>query len=182
LLKSISTFLCVLALLSTSGMAFAQSAPSGDAPYHLGPGDKVRVTTYGETELSGEFNIGASGSVALPLVGEVGAAGETPAELERNIEQALKKGYLNDPHVTVEVLTYRPFYILGEVNKPGEYPYSNGLTVYNAVAIANGFTYRANKHRVYIRSKDSKVEKSAPLTTETIVSPGDTIRIGERYF
>jgi polysaccharide export outer membrane protein len=150
--------------------------------YRLGADDKIRVITFGEDSLSGEFLIGGAGKVSLPLVGEVQAAGMTIPEFQKEVETALLNGYLKDPHVSVEVLTYRPFYILGEVQKPGEYPYSNGLTVLNAVATANGFTYRANTKKVFIKRADSKSEEAFPLTSTTPVAPGDTIRIGERFF
>lgn len=151
--------------------------------YHLGANDKIRVITYGEDSLTGEFFIGGSGKVSLPLIGEVQAAGLSISQFQREVETALKTGdILKDPHVSVEVLTYRPFYILGEVNKPGEYPYSNGLTVLNAVATANGFTYRANSKRVFIKRADSAEEQEFPLTSTIPVAPGDTIRIGERFF
>lgn len=150
--------------------------------YHLGADDKIRVITFGEDSLSGEFLISGSGKVSLPLVGEVQAAGLTIPQFQDEVETALKNGYLKDPHVSVEVLTYRPFYILGEVQKPGEYPYTNGLTVLNAVATANGFTYRANTKRVYIKRQDSASEEEFPLTSMTPVAPGDTIRISERFF
>jgi polysaccharide export outer membrane protein len=150
--------------------------------YRLGADDKIRVITFGEDALSGEFLIGGSGKVSLPLVGEVAAAGMTIPEFQKEVETALKDGYLKDPHVSVEVLTYRPFYILGEVQKPGEYPYSNGLTVLNAVATANGFTYRANTRKVFIKRADSTKEEAYPLTSTTPVAPGDTIRVAERFF
>jgi len=150
--------------------------------YKLGSADKIRVITFGEEALTGEFIISGSGKVSLPLVGEVQAAGLTISQFQDEVQTALKQGYLRDPHVSVEVLTYRPFYILGEVQKPGEYPYTNGLTVMNAVATANGFTYRANTKRVFIKRSDDSEEVEYPLTGTTPVAPGDTIRIKERFF
>ena len=150
--------------------------------YHLGASDKIRVITFGEESLTGEFFIGGSGKVSLPLIGEVQAAGLSIPDFQKEVETKLKDGYLKDPHVSVEVLTYRPFYILGEVNKPGEYPFTNGLTVMNAVATANGFTYRANDKRVFIKRADSNEEQEFPLSSTLLVAPGDTIRIAERYF
>ena len=180
--------LCValvgVGLLAAPAGAFAQAdTPTRVVPeYRLGSGDKVRVTTFGEEALTGEFFVGGSGKVAMPLVGELDAAGLTAREFQTRVETALKDGYLRDPRVSVEVLTYRPFYILGEVTKPGEYPYTNGLTVLNAVATANGFTYRANKNKVFIKRADAAKEEEYPLTSNTQVAPGDTIRIGERFF
>jgi len=120
--------------------------------------------------------------VSFPLIGDVPAAGLTIPELQKAIETKLADGYLKEPKVSAEVLNYRPFYILGEVMKPGEYPYTSGLTVLNAVATAEGFTYRADTHKVYIKRATSLGEHEGPLTTATPVEPGDTIRIGERFF
>jgi protein involved in polysaccharide export with SLBB domain len=150
--------------------------------YRLGPADKVRINVFGEEALTGEFTVGNSGKVSLPLIGEVQAEGLTIAQLQEAIAEALRQGYINEPRVNAEVLNYRPFYILGEVNTPGEYPYTANLTVLNAVATAGGFTYRADTRRVYIRRADSGGEQAYPLTTNTQVAPGDTIRIGERFF
>lgn len=171
-----------VAAASAPDKAHAQESTRVVPQYRLGSSDKIRVITFGEESLSGEFLIGGSGKVSLPLVGEVQAAGLTIPEFQTEVETALKNGYLKEPRVSVEVLTYRPFYILGEVQKPGEYPYSNGLTVLNAVATANGFTYRANSKRVFIKRTDSAAEEEFPLTSVTPVAPGDTIRIGERFF
>lgn len=150
--------------------------------YRLGSGDKVRVTVFGEASLSGEYQVSGTGAIALPLIGQVQAVGLTTAEFQDLVAQKLSAGYINEPRVSAEVLNYRPFYILGEVRSPGEYPYTNGLTVLNAVATAGGFTYRADSSRVFIKRGDETVETAVALTTTTPVSPGDTIRIGERYF
>lgn len=150
--------------------------------YRLGSGDKIRLIIFGEPDLSGEFTISGDGMVSLPLIKEVRAAGQTATQLQVNVENAFKEGYLKDPRVSIEVLSFRPFYILGEVNKPGEYPYSNGITVVNAVALASGYTYRANQKKVLIRHAGATGEEEVPLTSTTMVAPGDTVRIAERYF
>lgn len=150
--------------------------------YRLGAGDKVRVNVFGEEALTGEFLVGGGGKVSLPLLGEVQATGLTIAQFQDEVAKALREGYINDPRVSAEVLNYRPFYILGEVDKPGEYPYTNNLTVLNAVATAGGFTYRADTRRVYIKRADAEGEREFPLTTATQVAPGETIRVGERLF
>jgi polysaccharide export outer membrane protein len=191
-LRSLAAFaLCLVfaaGLLGLSGVARAQapSEPSAAADstgvYRLGPGDKVRVITYGEESLTGEFLVGPSGKVSFPLIGDVQATGSTSSEFKEAVETALRGGFLRDPKVSVEVTTYRPFYILGEVQKPGEYPYTSALTVQKAVATANGFTYRANTKKVYIKHANSAEEQVYPLTSATPVSPGDTIRIVERFF
>lgn len=183
-----------LALLTVGGFAFGNAAwaqeavapvaasvtPSGE--YKLGSGDKLRLIVFGEPTLGGEFTISGDGLVSLPLIKDIPAAGMTASQLQGNIEAAYKEGYLKDPRVSIEVLSFRPFYILGEVNKPGEYPYSNGITVVNAVALAEGFTYRANKKRVFIRHANGVAEEQVPLTSSLQVAPGDTVRVAERYF
>ena len=162
--------------------ALAGFAPQTVSDYRLASADKVRIAVFGEDALSGEFVINAEGKVGLPLIGEVQAAGLTVAQLQDAVTQALSQGYLNQPRVTAQVLTYRPIYILGEVNRPGEYPYVPDLTALNAVATAQGFTYRANTRRIFVRRAGSQTEEPQPLTADTRVSPGDTLRIGERYF
>ena len=118
----------------------------------------------------------------MSLIGEVSAKNKTVRQLQRDIEAKLKDGYLREPQVSAEVMTYRPFYILGEVNRPGEYPYTNGLTVMNAIASAGDFTYRADKRKIVIKSVDSDSERTVDLTPTTVVRPGDTIRVKERFF
>ncbi len=173
----------VLFLAGAPAYAAEPEVPVRTVPeYRLGSGDKIRVITFGEEALTGEFFIGGSGNVSLPLIGEVSAIGLSVSEFQAAVEGKLKEGYLKEPRVSVEVLNYRPFYILGEVEKPGTYPYTNGLTVLNAVATAEGFTYRANTKRVFIKRADTAGEQEFPLTTATPVAPGDTIRIAERFF
>ena len=162
--------------------ALAGFAPQTVSDYRLASADKVRIAVFGEEALGGEFVVNAEGKVGLPLIGEVQAAGLTVAQLQDAVTQALSQGYLNQPRVTAQVLTYRPIYILGEVNRPGEYPYVPDLTALNAVATAQGFTYRANTRRSFVRRAGSQTEESQPLTADTRVAPGDTLRIGERYF
>lgn len=156
--------------------------PSLAPAYRLGSGDQIRIIVFGEEDLSGEFFVDGAGMVSLPLVGEVPAANKTLAEFRVELEARLSDGYLNDPRVSAEVLNYRPFYILGEVEAAGEYPYTDGLTVMNAVARAGGFTYRANTRAVYIKRADDDFEREVPLTATVRVMPGDTIRIAERFF
>jgi polysaccharide export outer membrane protein len=148
----------------------------------LAPGDTVKITTYGQPTLSGEFVISSEGTIAFPLLGHVKAAGVRPADIQAVLTAGLGNGFVNEPSVQVEVGTYRPIYILGEVGKPGEYPYALGLTVRDAVAKAGGFSYRANKKRVYIKAAGEMDEQAYKLTAGIPVAPGDTIRIGERFF
>ncbi len=150
--------------------------------YHLGAGDKVKVTVFGEPDLGGTFSVSGEGKISVPLIGDVQAAGLTTPDLQAGLENAYRQGYLKDPKVNVEVLNFRPFYILGEVKLPGEYPYDNGMTVVKAVALAQGFTYRADQKRVFIKHLNGLKEDQVPLTSSQPVEPGDTIRIAERYF
>ncbi|MDP3458141.1 MAG: polysaccharide biosynthesis/export family protein, partial [Hyphomonas sp.] len=150
--------------------------------YTLGSSDRLRVTVFGHPDLSGEFEVDGTGAISLPLIGQKAALGLSTSQLEASITETLASGYILDPRVSVEVINYRPFYILGEVGRPGEYPYTSGLTVQNAVAAAGGFSYRANKRVVYIKSVDSDREIAYDLTPGTVVKPGDTLRIGERIF
>jgi protein involved in polysaccharide export with SLBB domain len=174
-------------LLAGLTPAAAQSAdPTGASvaeSYRLGAGDKVRVNVFGQPELSGDFVIDGTGLVQLPLVGQVKALGLTARQFEAEITNALKTGeYLKDPKVSVEVANYRPFYIIGEVNKPGEYPYVNDMTILNAVALAGGFTFRADDSDVYIRRHGGTTETKYPADQSTRVEPGDIVRVGERFF
>jgi protein involved in polysaccharide export with SLBB domain len=175
-------------------VAFALAVPQAHAQedlatlYRLGSGDKVRITVYGEPDLSGEFEVDSSGSVSLPLVGEVRAGGQNLREFERSIVEVLSDGYLVDPRVAVEVLNYRPFYIIGEVNNPGRYPYVTGMTLINAVAMAGGYTYRARQGRAEIRRGAADGESDGDgqvmnINDESmVILPGDVIRIPERFF
>ncbi len=164
--------------------ARASSTPASSPipSYELGPGDKLSIITFDEEQLTGTFAVGSNGALSLPWIGDVPATGKTEAELRDEIVARLKDGYILNPQVSVQVVTYRPFYILGEVNRPGEYPYVAGLTVRSAVATAEGFTYRANTKRVLIKRNGSSVELKLPLDATTEVQAGDTIRIVERYF
>jgi polysaccharide export outer membrane protein len=161
-----------------AAISLAPEAPK----YRLGPDDTVRVIVYDEPQMTGQFIVSATGSISLPLIGQVPAKGLTVDEVGASIIAALKNGYIKEPSVSVEVVIFRPFYILGEVNKPGEYPFQNGLTVMNAVATAGGFTYRANEKMIFIRQQEQAKEERTRLTTSTQVHPGDTIRIAERHF
>jgi polysaccharide export outer membrane protein len=181
--------LLVLALAGLLAACAASVPPlasdSFEAPvYRLAAGDKLRIVVFGEEALSKEYTVTSAGDLSFPLLGDIQAAGLTSAELQRAITEGLDQGYLNDPRVNVEVLNFRPFYILGEVIKSGEYPYSTDLTVHQAVALAGGFTYRADQRRVFIRRAGTEQEHTYDLSQgrAVYVRPGDTIRVGERYF
>jgi polysaccharide export outer membrane protein len=175
------------ALTSLPANAFAQQTQtvtpaSAAASYVLGPNDRVRLKVYGEPDIAGEYEVDNNGNVSIPLAGHIRAAGLTTRQMERSIASALSKGIVRDPRVNVEIALYRPYYILGEVKKGGEYPYRLGLTVMDAVASAGGFTYRANENKVYLRRSGAGAEEIYALDAPVPVFPGDNIRIPERYF
>jgi polysaccharide biosynthesis/export protein len=184
------SFLLILsvsgAITSLPANALAQAQPVSPASaaesYVLGSNDRVRLKVYGEPDIAGEYEVDNNGNVSIPLAGHIRAAGLTTRQLERAIASALSKGIVRDPRVNVEVALYRPYYILGEVKKGGEYPYRLGLTVMDAVASAGGFTYRANENKVYLRRSGAGVEEVHALDAPIPVFPGDNIRIPERYF
>ena len=189
-MRSLLSLTVAVGLCVAGGPGYAASAPpldhagssSTSLDYRLGAGDKLRVAVYGVDALGGEFEVPGGGSISLPLIGEVQAAGLTTLQLQSRIEAALRQGYVKDPHVSVQVENYRPFFILGEVNKPGEYPFTDRLTVLNAVAEAGGFTYRARTKIFRRRHGDRDGEAQEKLTADSLVQPGDTIRIQERSF
>jgi polysaccharide biosynthesis/export protein len=158
--------------------------PAPDATsYTLGAGDQVRIITFGEENLTGEFRVNDSGSVALPLLGAVHAEGLTSGGLEAAVAAALRRGNLvRNPSVAVEVIAYRPIYVLGEVNKPGQYPYQPGMTVVTAVAVAGGFSYRAVEgYAAITRSVEGKAIEGR-VSRQSFVRPGDVITVFERRF
>lgn len=182
--------LCLFLMLAVGGAssptaAIAQTKQtSGDATgsYRLGPTDRIRLKVYGEADISGEYEIDSSGYASIPLAGRIRAAGLTTGQLERSVAAALSKGIVRDPRVNIEIALYRPYYILGEVKKSGEYPYRIGMTILDAVASAGGFTYRANENKVFLRRAGGATEEVYPLDAPVRVFPGDNIRIPERYF
>jgi polysaccharide export outer membrane protein len=158
----------------------ANTAPN--EAYPLGAGDKIRMTVFNEPTLSGEFSVSADGALSLPLIGNVSAIDKTIGDITAVIQGKLAEGYVRNPRVTMEVINYRPYFILGEVRAPGQYPYSSGLTALNAIASAQGFTPRSRRSWVYIRRAGEKVELRYELTPDLRVWPGDTLRLAERYF
>lgn len=169
-------------LALAAGLACASSASADDEDYRLGAGDRIRVTVFGHEDQSGEFIVSETGTVALPLAGTLAFGGLGIDEAERAVVRALKPDYLLDPRVSIEVVEYRPFYIIGEVNEPGAYAYVAGMTVNEAVALAGGFTYRARKSQVtVIRASDpGRAERSIPATDPVL--PGDVVKVLERLF
>ncbi len=180
------------AVLAAMLVALSGCAPGRDLPllpqatttdYRLGPGDVVRLITFGEDQLTGEFHVADSGAVALPLVGPVRAAGLTPAQLERAVAEALRRGaMLRDPSVSAEVIAYRPIFVLGEVNKPGQYPYQPGMTMVSAAAVAGGFTYRAlDSYASVVRTTGGTVMEGRAMR-QSFLQPGDVVTVYERWF
>ena len=150
--------------------------------YTLDSGDHVRIIVFGQDNLSNVYSVDGSGAVALPLIGPVRARGLTTFELAGEIARDLKRKYVKDPKVTVEVATYRPFFILGEVNKPGQYPYVSAMSVEAAVAIAEGYTERAKKRFVRLTRRFGGVMSTVMVPADYPVQPGDTIYVLERFF
>lgn len=152
------------------------------AEIRLEAGDKIRVTVFGEEKLTGDYQVDTGGYVGMPLAGSVKAAGLTPPEFEKALEARFRGSYLRNPKVTVEVMTFRPFYVLGEVQKPGEYPYRAGLNVLSAIAIAGGATYRASTSEVLIQRAGTTTLQKNPQSPTITVMPGDLVRVPERFF
>jgi polysaccharide biosynthesis/export protein len=165
------------------------SSPGSDLPpvpppqnlssYHLGSGDQLDIKVLGANELNGRYTVQDDGSIRMLMIGKVPAAGLNSEQLAENIAAMLRAGrYITKPFVSVEVATYRPFYILGEVTKPGAYPYASGMRVLSAVADAQGYTYRANQNFVII-TRDGREGKAGVLSS---IQPDDIIKVPERYF
>ena len=165
-----------------TGPALVSSAGNENGTYVLGAGDKLRVNVFNEENLSGEFVIDGTGYIRLPLIGQIQAAGLTVFDFEKEVTAKLNAGYLVDAKISVEVTNYRPFYIIGEVNKPGEYPFVSDMNILNAVALAGGYTFRANDSYVFVRSKNATKEERVSADQNTKVNPGDIIRVAERFF
>jgi protein involved in polysaccharide export with SLBB domain len=164
----------------SSGQSAALKA---DESYRLGSGDRVRVTVYGQPELTGEYAVDGGGQMSYPLVGQIRAGGMTAHELERALIGKLSPGYLKNPSISVEVLTFRPFYIVGEVRTPGSYPFVSGMSVLNAVALAGGFTYRARENSFYVtRTAEDGSKNKITAGADATILPGDIITVRERYF
>jgi polysaccharide export outer membrane protein len=163
--------------ISLTACSSIYECPAESGGYRLGPGDALRVTVFGHEDLSGEFALDAEGNLSLPPVGEIRGGGQTARQVEAEIEAALGSYFL-EPQVRIEVLNYRPFYVLGEVNVPGSFEYIDGMTVSTAVTLAGGFTYRAYRGGIAIErsGKECRAKPSTPVV------PDDILRIAERLF
>ena len=162
------------------------AAPPGparyDNSYHLDAGDRLRVVVYGQEGLTNTYAIDAAGAITMPLIGSVPARGRTPAGLAAEITGRLRNGYIREPSVAVEIEAYRPFFILGEVAAPGQYPYVPNMTVESAVAIAGGFSPRARRDEVTLTHTDASGAGRFVVPLGTPIGPGDTVFVGERWF
>ena len=171
-------FLAVIGWMAAGANAFGQEP----LEYRMGSGDNLRVTVFGQEDLSGRFLVDGSGFISLPLIGEVKAGGLTVREVEQTIVKKLKPDYLRNPSVSVAVLNYRPFYIIGEVKKPGSYAYVSGMKAINAIALAGGYTYRARENRLSLTRANDPERKKQSANHDTVVLPGDIIEVPERFF
>jgi protein involved in polysaccharide export with SLBB domain len=152
------------------------------AGYRLGAGDRIRLTVFRHQDLSGEFEIDGEGAFAMPLVGSIAALSLTPREVERRIEAELTtQGYLIDPQVSIEVLNYRPFYILGEVRNPGSYAYAEGMSVTTAITLAGGFSHRAAESDITL-TRGGVNGRTITAALDSEILPGDIIEVPERFF
>lgn len=177
-----AVFFPVLAPVPVSVVETGAAHATEALRYLTGSGDRIRVTVFGHKDLTGEFLIDGSGAIAMPLIGDVQVGGFAVRAIEAAVIAKLKPDYLINPQVSVEVLNYRPFYILGEVKQPGSYPFVNGMTVLTAVAMGGGYTYRARENRTYITRATDPAGKKQPATKATIVLPGDVVEVPERFF
>jgi len=178
----------VLLLAAFLTLAGCASVPTATLPvinqiqYTIGAGDKIALSVFREEELSGEFQVNESGIISLPLVGNIVAAGKTIPQFQQDLVALLGAEFVRDPNVTVSVVNYRPVYVLGEVQRPGEYAYTENMSVYALVAKAGGFTYRADDNQVLIRHEGETEETAYRITSGGAVQPGDTVRFVQRYF
>jgi polysaccharide export outer membrane protein len=185
----LALLLCVPALLPAQApdklpgglAAVPENAPDTSA-YELGPGDRIVVTVFNQDDLSGEYSLDEKGRFSMPLIGAVNATGLTSAQLENLLVGKLKPDYLVNPRVYVQVKSYRPYYLMGEVNSTGAFPYVAGMTYLKAIAIAGGFSYRAKQDFVYVIRAEDPEQDEIKLDIDEKVQPGDIIRVAERIF
>jgi protein involved in polysaccharide export with SLBB domain len=174
----------ILPMAAASGSSPGSGeAVSSRASNKLGPNDRLRITVFGQPTLTGEYTLDGSGVLAFPLIGNVPADGSTTIQLQQAIAAKLEPDFLVNPNVSAEIVTRRPFYVIGEVQKPGNYPYVTDMTAVNAIAMAGGFTRRAKKNDFYIRrlDKDGKMVR-IEANSGTVLQAGDTLEVRERLF
>ncbi|MEI6987209.1 MAG: polysaccharide biosynthesis/export family protein [Rhodospirillaceae bacterium] len=178
-------FIVADALMFWRTIAVGSYAATGNTQqvYKLGVGDKIKILVYGDDDVSGEFEVDSTGAISAKLIGHVTVQGLAVADVEKLLAETYRiKGYIKDPQVSIEIIYFRPFFILGEVEKRGSYPYVNGLTVVQAVAIAGGYTYRASKSRITIQRAGEPSGSEQIVEEDATVNPGDIIRVPERWF
>jgi polysaccharide export outer membrane protein len=169
--------------MQVAANAAPQASRTAISAYILGGGDQIRVVVFGEDNISGDYLVDAEGNITMPLIGRVAAAGATPDSVARTIATQLANGnFVQNARVTAGMISYRPFYVLGEVQRPGAYPYAPDMNALNAVATAGGYTYRANTRRLFIRRAGQLREQPVATGTLIQINPGDTLRVGERFF
>lgn len=172
----------VVLFLGVTGAPGAAADQSFGMKYRMGAGDVVNITVFEHKDLSGRFEVNGSGEVSMPLIGTVILGKLTVREAEKLIVSKLKPDYLINPRINVEIMNYRPFYILGEVKRPGGYEYKTGMTVVNAVALGGGYTYRARENNLYITKATDPERRKRKAGHDTAVMPGDVIEVPERFF
>jgi polysaccharide export outer membrane protein len=173
--------LWVIVLAGCADWTLPPPAADANGPYVLDSGDKLRILVFGQEALSNSYAVDAAGKITMPLIGAVGARGISTEALSQVIAAHLRQGYVREPHVAVEVETYRPFFVLGEITTPGQFAFVPGMTVENAVAIAGGFTPRANRHQVELHRLIHGQVMRATVPLDYWVRPGDTILVSERW-
>ncbi len=188
-IKTVATLIAALCALtgctSYRHLPFAEPARLAGAAkteHRLVPGEQVAIVVFGEKDLSGTFVIDPTGRIAMPLLGPVRAAGLTSRQLRAHLTNRLSKGYLQKPRVTVDVAAYLPLFIHGEVKKPGEFPYRPGLTITDAIALAGGYTYRADETFVVLRRRTLHEPVKVTVPAAAALRPGDNVRVPERFF
>lgn len=182
--------LCVLSMvfmyLFLNDLAYSENVKKelygNESEYKLGSGDKLKITVFGEDDLTGEFSINSEGEISFPLIGDIPVSGLSIIELNLLLVRELKDGYLVSPKVSIQILKLRPFYIMGEVKKPGSYEYISGMKIINAVVLAGGYTHRANTKSISIKRKNGIDSEEIEVNENSIVVPGDTIKVKERFF
>lgn len=163
-------------------VALAPESAIISEPYRIANGDRIKIVTFAEERFSGEYLVHGDGKITFPLFGDIPARGSTAAEFAASIASRLAPDYLRDPQVTAEVISFRPVYVLGEVARPGQYPYVEGMTMYALIAQAGGLSYRANHKLAFVRHDNRPDEQRVRIVSSSPVMPGDTIRIPQRIF
>jgi len=183
-LAGLATLLTLAGCSSAGSTRFSyqeQATPVANRPYTLHTNDQLHVQVYNEQTITGDYTVDSGGFLSIPVAGRVKAAGLTVEQLEQRVAARLNGSILKDARVNIQISTYAPFYIRGEVKKPGEFPYKPGLTVADAVALAGGYTYRADEKSVVVRPSGSNAELKRPTDANPPVSPGDNITVPERF-